>query len=79
VDATEYLADPPRQIGPRPQRAADGLAAEHGALVQVELDALPPDTLRALFTEALAPFWNDAAYQQAVDREDDDRAVLVAG
>jgi hypothetical protein len=45
----------------------------------VELDALPPDTLRALFTEALAPFWNDAAYQQAVDREDDDRAVLVAG
>jgi hypothetical protein len=51
----------------------------HGTLVQVELDALPPDTLRRLYAEALASFWDDGAYRQAVDREDDDRTVLLAG
>jgi hypothetical protein len=32
-----------------------------------------------LYAGALAPFWNDAVYQRAVDREDDDRGELVAG
>jgi hypothetical protein len=63
-------------------KATDSRAAafvkRHGELVQVELDALPPDLLRQLYAEALAPYWDDAAYQRAVEREDDDRAVLLA-
>ena len=65
-------------MGKATDSRAAGFVKRHGELVQVELDALPPDTLRRLYAEALAPFWDDAAYQLAVEREDDDRAVLLA-
>jgi hypothetical protein len=49
-------------LPPAPGKATDSraaaFAARHGALVQVELDAVEPDTLRDWFTEAIDAFWD---------------------
>ncbi len=50
--------------------------ARHGELVQVELDALPPDVLHDLFEAALAEFWDESAFQRSLDLEKADRAQL---
>jgi len=41
--------------------------------VQVELDALPPETLRELYTAAIEDYWDWASYDAALDREERDR------
>lgn len=68
-------------LPPNPGKASDSRAgafvARHGALVQVELDALPPQTLRALFTDALTPFWDVSAYDAVLRREEWDVSVLT--
>ncbi|MEO6593127.1 MAG: hypothetical protein ABIP94_00070 [Planctomycetota bacterium] len=58
--------------------------ARHGSLMQVELDALPPETLRALFQAALDEFWDPDAYETVLEREANERkhlskAVAAAG
>jgi hypothetical protein len=53
--------------------------ARHGTNYQVELDALAPDVLRTLYADAIAAFWNDDAYQQALAREAAERRTLRAG
>ena len=74
-----------RQYALRPSRARDGqsrarrFVAQHGKLVQVELDALPPDVPRTLYTDAIAAFWNDDAYRQALAREATERRSLTKG
>jgi hypothetical protein len=73
---SEYQLPP--AMGKATESRAAAFVKRHGELVQVELDALPPDLLRQIYAEALAPFWDDAAYQRAVEREDGDRAVLLA-
>ncbi len=55
---------------------AAGFRARHGRLVQVELDALPPDILQALYLQALAEFWDDAAYETVLAREAEERRRL---
>ncbi len=47
----------PPQPGKETDSRAAAFVARHGRLIQVELDALPPDVLRALFTAALAEYW----------------------
>jgi hypothetical protein len=68
------------QLPPQPGKAADsraaGFVARHGELVQVELDALPPEVLRGLYAEALDGFWDTSAFEVSVARERDDRARL---
>jgi hypothetical protein len=49
---------------------------EHGSLVQYEVDALPPDTLRNLYRDAVADFWDDEAYQEVLVLEEADLAEL---
>lgn len=67
-------------LPPQPGKAMDSRAgafvARHGRLVQVELDALPPDTLRTLFEHAIAEFWDTATYQRVVEREARERRAL---
>jgi hypothetical protein len=50
------------QLPPQPGKQTDSRAraftARHGQLVQVELDALRPDTLRGLYDDALADYWD---------------------
>ena len=53
-----------------------GLPKRHGRLVQVELDALPPDRLRDLYAEAIADFWDTSAYESAIEREHSEAAGL---
>jgi len=69
-------------LPPQPGKATDPRAAEfmrrHGVLVQVELDALAPPTLRQLYTDAITEFWNENAYHRALALEAEERAALVA-
>jgi hypothetical protein len=48
---------------------AAGFIERHGELMQVELDALDPDTLQAMFEAALDEFWDASAYETVLDLE----------
>jgi hypothetical protein len=71
------------RLPPQPGKATDArsaaFVARHGQLVQVELDALPPDVLRRLFTDAITEFWDTSAYERQLEIEHDDRAALRSG
>lgn len=70
--------DLPPMVGKATDSRASAFVARHGRLVQVELDALPPDTLRDLFAAALAPWWDEAAFRAVVEAEAADRAALAS-
>jgi len=50
--------------------------ARHGRLVQVELDALPPDVLRALFEQNVAEFWDTSTFEEVRVLEQAERERL---
>jgi hypothetical protein len=64
------------RLPPAPGKSTDSRAgqfvARHGRLVQVELDALPPSTLRDLYQGALDDWWDDETYHRSLAQEDDD-------
>ncbi len=68
-------------LPPQPGKSTDSRAArfmaEHGELIQVELEALPPDTLHDLYLAALKPLWNTFAYEIALQREEQERGELL--
>jgi hypothetical protein len=68
------------RLPPMPGKATDsraaGFVAKHGHLVQVELDALPPDTLRDLYRDAVAGFFVVSTYEASMAREAAERAQL---
>jgi hypothetical protein len=70
------------QLPVNPGKASDSRAAgfieRHGELMQVELDALDPDDLRALYQEAVDRYWDTSAYEQVLRDEDAGRARLRA-
>ena len=66
----------PPNAGKKTDSRAEAFKARHGQLVQVELDALPPDVLRELFTDALEAFWDGSAYDTAVALEASERQQL---
>ncbi len=66
----------PAQDGKETDSRKGSFVERHGRLVQVELDALPPDVLRDLFEVAIAEFWDHSAHQTALDREHNDRLTL---
>jgi hypothetical protein len=55
---------------------AAAFEARHGNLVQYEVDALPPDTLRDLYRNAVDEFWDDDAYRAVLAREAAERGQL---
>lgn len=67
-------------LPPLPGKASDSRAArfeeEHGQLVQVELDALPPDTLRELYEAEFDRWWDQEVYESVLEQEERDRARL---
>lgn len=67
----------PENPGKTTDSRAAGFVERHGRLVQVELDALPPEELRALYQRALDPFWDVSAYQRVLDAERADRDYLA--
>lgn len=68
------------RLPPMPGKATDSrsvrFAAEFGRLVQVEVDALDPGTLRDLFAEAIGAWWSASAYRAVLDAERADLAEL---
>lgn len=68
-------------LPPNPGKVTDSRAAaftaRHGELVQVELDALPPEVLRGLFDDAIAQFWDESAHHAVLVREETDVSVLA--
>ena len=69
--------DLPPQMGKAKDPRASAFRERHGRLVQVELDALDPVTLRGLYTEAMDDLWDTSAYETAVAREAQDRELLI--
>ena len=69
--------DLPPQVGKATDSRAADFMARHGRLVQVELDALPPETMRALFTEAIRRYWDMSAYEASLQQEGADREALA--
>jgi hypothetical protein len=78
AEQVERYALPPQPGKDTDSRAA-GFIARHGRLVHVELDALPPDVLRALYADAIAEFWNDDAHDATLEREAAERRTLQRG
>jgi hypothetical protein len=70
-------------LPPQPGKAADSragaFAARHGRLVQVELDALAPETLRGLYADAVTDYWDDDAYAAVLALEGGDHQRLEGG
>ncbi len=66
----------PENPGKTTDSRAKAFAARHGRLCQVEMDALDPTDLRALFQDAIDPFWDTSAYDRAMAREGEGRADL---
>lgn len=59
---------------PMPGKSTDSRSArfmiEHGELVQVELDALPPEDLKRLYQEAIDEYFDKTAYNKSIKREE---------
>jgi hypothetical protein len=68
------------QLPVNPGKAGDsraaGFVARYGELMQVELDALPPDTLHQLFSGEFLRIWDVSAFEAAVERERVARTAL---
>ena len=77
AQVTEYELPP--QPGKETDSRARGFIERHGKLVQVEVDALPPEVLRGLFLEAISEFWDGEAHGAALERESEDRRQLHGG
>jgi hypothetical protein len=60
-------------LPPMPGKRSDSRSAAfelaHGRLIQVELDALPPDVLRGLYEDALDHYWDESPYEDVLRRE----------
>jgi len=68
--------DLPPQLGKATDSRASQFVARHGRLVQVELDALDPDTLRRLYSSALDEYWDMSMYEAVMEQEDEERETL---
>lgn len=76
TEAQAVQFDLPPLIGKRADPRAASFTEKYGRLFQIELDALDPDVLRALFTVEVNRYWNEATYLRALDREAEERASL---
>ena len=67
----------PVNAGKATDTRSRSFVARHGALMQVELDALAPEDLRRLYQEAIDEFWDPDAYAEALERESEGRATIA--
>lgn len=67
-------------LPPMPGKHTDARSASfilnHGDLIQVELDALEPDDLRKLYQAEIDRYWDESAYEVALEREADQQKKL---
>jgi hypothetical protein len=74
VAQLSLVAAPGKGTDPR----AAGFVASHGELIQVEVEAIDPVTLRVLVLEAVRDLTDETRLAEVLDAEDGDRAVLEA-
>jgi hypothetical protein len=55
---------------------AGAFVARHGELVQVELEALDPDDLQQLYTQAVDRYWDATSYADQLEQEEGQRDRL---
>jgi hypothetical protein len=55
---------------------AGGFVDTYGALIQVEVDALDPNTLNTLFENSIAAYWDTSTFDRVREREADDLSRL---
>lgn len=67
----------PPAMGKITDSRAQGFIDRHGELVQVELDALPPDILQGLYQDAIDQYWDHAAHEDVMALEDEERESLA--
>lgn len=63
----------PPAMGKATDSRAGAFVARHGKLVQVEIDALPPDTLRGLYEDAIMEYWDMAQWESVMKLEESER------
>jgi hypothetical protein len=66
----------PSQPGKSKDPRARGFVREHGELVQVELEALDPNDLKQFYEDAIAQYWDEAAYRHVLRKEKRERDSL---
>lgn len=85
-DEVRHIAVRPEQVDelglvPNAGKASDSRAAgfveRHGQLVQVEVEAIPPDTLRDLYQDAIDDYWDESQCEAVVAREEEQRSRLA--
>jgi len=69
--------DLPPQPGKTSDSRAAGFKAKYGRLVQVELDALPPDVLRSLYHQAVSRYFDMSVFEDVLNREEKEREALI--
>lgn len=70
--------DLPPALGKDTDTRAQRFVSKYGQLMQVELDALEPTTLRRLYMEAIAEHFDVSEWENSVERERADREALVS-
>lgn len=67
----------PPAMGKASDSRAKDFVAKHGRLIQVELDALPPPTLRGLYAEVIDRYWDNEQYELVMAQEKEERESLA--
>jgi len=75
IEQVEEFNLPP-MVGKATDPRAAAFVAKYGKLIQVEVDAIPPDTLRELYEGAIARYFDMSIYKKVVAREKRDRKKL---
>lgn len=72
---TEYAL--PESIGKETDSRKTGFVARFGKLTQVEVDALAPDVLRGLFSDAIHTYWDTSVLGAVLERERTETETLA--
>jgi hypothetical protein len=70
--------DIPPAMGKSTDTRAQQFVEKYGELVQVELDALEPQTLRSLYVEAINDFFDLSKFNESIEREREDIEALIS-
>lgn len=69
--------DLPPQPGKADDTRSKGFKERHGRLIQVEVEALDPETLRRLYQDAIDEYFDLSIWEEVVDREREERESLA--
>jgi hypothetical protein len=72
---TEY--DLPPQMGKTKDSRAKAFIDKYGKLIQVELDALPPNDLKSLYQNAIFKYFDLSTWKQVIKLEEEEKQKLV--